>query len=150
MRRCAARSCCPGWDLYSGVKVAQTSTPSADQAMMNSHTSATLTPPHWLLASAQWTLWECQSPASAGPRMRNPTGIISSAPVTYVNHANGRTPKMLKSHTTTMQPMPMKLNSCRCTTPSHTVHVELENHCAWISPPIRLPKIASTTDQPIQ
>ena len=43
-------------DLYSGVNVAHTSTPPADQVMMNSHTSAILTPPHWLLASAQWTL----------------------------------------------------------------------------------------------
>ena len=46
--------------LYSGVNVAHTSTPPADQVMMNSHTSAIFTPPHWLLASAQWTLEECQ------------------------------------------------------------------------------------------
>src|ERR1700733_6089073 len=69
-------------DLYSGVKVAQTSTPPADQVMMNSQTSAILTPPHWLLASAQWTLEECQSPVTQGPNMSTASGIISSAPVT--------------------------------------------------------------------
>ena len=67
--------------------------------MMNSHTSAILTPPHWLLASAQWTLRECQSPVRNGPMMSTASGIISSPPVTYVNHLNGRTPKMLNSHT---------------------------------------------------
>jgi hypothetical protein len=106
------------FDLYSGVNVAPTSTPLDDQYMMNRYTSAILTPPHWFEASAQWTLWACQLPLTNGPMIRNVTGISISTPVTYVNHANGRTPKMLKSHTTTMQAMPMKLNSWRWTTPS--------------------------------
>ena len=57
-------------DLYSGVNVAQTSTPSADQAIRNSHTRQILIPPHWWLASVQWTLDECQSPAITGPKIR--------------------------------------------------------------------------------
>ena len=49
-----------------------------------------------------------------------------------------------------MQPIPMKLNRFRWTTPSYTSQFVLENHCAWISEPMMLPKIDSTTDQPIQ
>ena len=67
-----------------------------------------------------------------------------------MNHANNRMPKMLNTHTSTMHPIPMKLKRFRWTTPSYTSQLVLENHCAWISEPIRLPKIASTTDQPIQ
>ena len=105
-------------DLYSGVNVAQTSIPFDDHIMMNSHTSAIFTPPHWLDASAQCTLEECQCPDTKPPNIRTSSGIIISTPVTYVNHANGLMPKMLDSHTSTMQPMPMKLNSWRWTTPS--------------------------------
>ena len=69
-------------DLYSGVKVAPTSTPLDDQYMMNRYTIASLTPPHWWSTNAKWTLWACQLPLTNGPKMKNVTGISISAPVT--------------------------------------------------------------------
>ena len=49
-----------------------------------------------------------------------------------------------------MQPIAMKCGSPSCTGPSEIVHVEPENHLAVIRSPMILPKIDSTTDQPIQ
>ena len=62
--------------------------------------------------------------------MSTASGIIISTPVTYVNHLNGRTPKTLNSHTSTITPIPMKLKRFRWTTPSYTSQFVVENHCA--------------------
>src|SRR5436309_5564764 len=53
---------------WGGVKLAL-----VYQYMMNRYTSASLTPPHWFEASAQWTLWACQLPLTNGPKIRKVT-----------------------------------------------------------------------------
>ena len=75
---------------------------------------------------------------------------LSSPPVTYVSPFIGRIPKMLNAHTAMITPIAMKWASPRCTTPSLTVQVELGNQRDTTRSPMILPKIASTTDQPIQ
>jgi hypothetical protein len=57
---------------------------------------------------------------------------------------------MLNAHTAMITPIAMKLDRLRCTTPSQTVNVVFGNQRAWIRSPMILPKIASTTDHPIQ
>ena len=57
---------------------------------------------------------------------------------------------MLNAQTPMITPIAMNWLSPRCTVPSQTVNVECGNQRAWIRSPMILPKIASTTDQPIQ
>ena len=57
---------------------------------------------------------------------------------------------MLNAHTAMITPIAMKFPSVRWTIPSYTVKVVFGNQRAWISTPIRFPKIDSTTDHPIQ
>ena len=59
-------------------------------------------------------------------------------------------PKTLSSQTATMQPTATNCGRPRCTAPSNTDQVAVGNHCASMRPPITTPKIARTTDQPIQ
>ena len=82
--------------------------------------------------------------------MKTTSAIISNPAVTYTSPFIGRIPKTLNAHTPMITPIAMKLPSVRCTTPSQTVKVVLGNHRDVIRSPMILPKIASTTDQPIQ
>src|SRR6266581_1141967 len=100
--------------------------------------------------SAQVMLELCQSPVRYGTTMKMTSGIISPAPVTYEIQTAGRMPKRFSSQTMTMQPMAMKCDRPRCTTPSNTDQVAPGNHLAWMRSPMILPKIDRTTDQPIQ
>jgi hypothetical protein len=49
-----------------------------------------------------------------------------------------------------MQPMAMKCGSPRWLLKMCTVHVDFGHHCPAARSPTILPKIESTTDQPIQ
>src|SRR5690349_17555732 len=116
--------------LYSGVNVAQISIPYADQAIRKRYTNASLRPPHWWSANAQWTLLECQVPVRYGSTMNTNSGIMSSPPVTYVSHTNGLIPSTLNSHTPTMHPIAMACGKPKCTAPieNHVFEASLGNH----------------------
>src|SRR6266498_1867463 len=61
----------------------------------------------------------------------------------------GLTPIALISQIARIRPTAMSRDRSRWM-PDSTFHVAPENHCAWMSPPVVIPKIASTEDQPAQ
>ncbi len=82
--------------------------------------------------------------------MNRASGTINNAAHRYVNHTASRRPKMLNAHTAMIVPIAMKCGRPRWLEKIVTVHVEFGHHCAVARSPMILPKIDSTTDQPIQ
>src|ERR1700685_2696415 len=140
--------------LYSGANVAQTSAAHEDQPRMNRYTNTSLVPPHGP-GNVACTLRECQSPVKYGTAMNTNSASVSSPPVRYVRLFIGRIPKMLNAQTPTMQPIAIACGSPKYTLPIVNqswvaVGAWAGNHRATTRSPMILPKIASTTDQPIQ
>src|SRR3954465_6047640 len=82
--------------------------------------------------------------------MRTNAGMHRRPPVTYPNHTAGRTPKTLKSQTTTMRPAPRTIGSDRSNPAPDDDQSELEKNSDCSSVPATSPLTDSTTDQPIQ
>ena len=82
--------------------------------------------------------------------MNSTSGTISSAAQAYVNQTASRRPKMLNSQTKMMQPIAMNDDSVRVLPAKAIDRPEFGHHCEVARSPMILPKIDSTTDQPIQ
>ena len=67
-----------------------------------------------------------------------------------MNHTASRRPKMLNTHTKMMQPIAMNDDNESVLPTKPTERSELGHHCEVARSPMILPKIDSTTDQPIQ
>ncbi len=67
-----------------------------------------------------------------------------------MSHTAGRIPKMLNAHTKMMQPMAMKDDSVSVLPRKPIDSPEVGHHWEVARSPMILPKIDSTTDQPIQ